>query len=63
MVARTCETHGTSAQQQQSHGHSTSRPVNKPQWHKPNESDPRLAHYQSQGFSAEEDGKFLIVRF
>uniref|UniRef100_A0A8B9CZM7 Rap guanine nucleotide exchange factor 2 n=1 Tax=Anser brachyrhynchus TaxID=132585 RepID=A0A8B9CZM7_9AVES len=63
MVARTCETHGTSAQQQQSHGHSTSRPVNKPQWHKPNESDPRLAHYQSQGFSTEEDGKFLIVRF
>lgn len=55
MVARTCETQGTSAQQQQSHGHSTSRPVNKPQWHKPNESDPRLAHYQSQGFPTEED--------
>ncbi|KAM9026556.1 rap guanine nucleotide exchange factor 2 isoform 12-T12 [Guaruba guarouba] len=55
MVARTCETHGTSTPQQQSHGHSTSRPVNKPQWHKPNESDPRLAHYPSQGFSAEED--------
>uniref|UniRef100_A0A669R4D0 Rap guanine nucleotide exchange factor 2 n=1 Tax=Phasianus colchicus TaxID=9054 RepID=A0A669R4D0_PHACC len=63
MMARTCETHGTSAQQQQSHGHSTSRPVNKPQWHKPNESDPRLAHYQSQGFPTEEDGKFLIVKF
>ncbi|XP_067407911.1 rap guanine nucleotide exchange factor 2 isoform X7 [Emydura macquarii macquarii] len=55
MVARTCETHGTSTSQQQSHGHSASRPVNKPQWHKPNESDPRLAHYQSQGFSTEED--------
>ncbi|KAM7167950.1 rap guanine nucleotide exchange factor 2 isoform 8-T8 [Macrochelys suwanniensis] len=55
MVARTCETHGTSTLQQQSHGHSASRPVNKPQWHKPNESDPRLAHYQSQGFSTEED--------
>uniref|UniRef100_A0A8C0BAZ3 Rap guanine nucleotide exchange factor 2 n=1 Tax=Buteo japonicus TaxID=224669 RepID=A0A8C0BAZ3_9AVES len=63
MVARTCETHGTSTPQQQSHGHSTSRPVNKPQWHKPNESDPRLAHYPSQGFSTEEDGKLLIVRF
>ncbi|XP_074679023.1 rap guanine nucleotide exchange factor 2 isoform X8 [Strix aluco] len=55
MVARTCETHGTSTPQQQSHGHSTSRPVNKPQWHKPNESDPRLGHYPSQGFSTEED--------
>ncbi|KFV00186.1 Rap guanine nucleotide exchange factor 2, partial [Pterocles gutturalis] len=55
MVARTCETHGTSTPQQQLHGHSTSRPVNKPQWHKPNESDPRLAHYPSQGFSTEED--------
>ncbi|XP_050801456.1 rap guanine nucleotide exchange factor 2 [Gopherus flavomarginatus] len=55
MVARTCETHGTSTLQQQSQGHSASRPVNKPQWHKPNESDPRLAHYQSQGFSTEED--------
>ncbi|NXS21505.1 RPGF2 factor, partial [Mystacornis crossleyi] len=49
MVARTCETHGTATPQQQSHGHSTGRPVNKPQWHKPNESDPRLAHYPSQG--------------
>ncbi|XP_043369192.1 rap guanine nucleotide exchange factor 2 isoform X13 [Dermochelys coriacea] len=55
MLARTCETHGTSTLQQQSHGHSASRPVNKPQWNKPNESDPRLAHYQSQGFSTEED--------
>lgn len=63
MVARTCETHGTSTPQQQSHGHSTSRPVNKPQWHKPNESDARLTHYPSQGFSTEEDGEFLIVRF
>ncbi|KAJ7409201.1 Rap guanine nucleotide exchange factor 2 [Willisornis vidua] len=63
MVARTCEAHGTSTPQQQSHSHSSSRPVNKPQWHKPNESDPRLAHYPSQGFSTEEDGKFLIVRF
>ncbi|XP_032659338.1 rap guanine nucleotide exchange factor 2 isoform X6 [Chelonoidis abingdonii] len=55
MVARTCETHGTSTLQQQSQGHSAGRPVNKPQWHKPNESDPHLALYQSQGFSTEED--------
>ncbi|XP_061440360.1 rap guanine nucleotide exchange factor 2 isoform X5 [Rhineura floridana] len=55
MVARSSEAPGTSASQQQSQGHSSSRPVNKLQWHKPNESDPHLAHYQSQGFSTEED--------
>ncbi|KAL8207223.1 UNVERIFIED_CONTAM: Rap guanine nucleotide exchange factor 2 [Gekko kuhli] len=55
MVARSSEASGTSASQQQSQGHSSSRPVNKPQWHKPNESDPHLAHYQPQGFSTEED--------
>lgn len=63
MVARSNESPGTSASpsQQQSQGHSSIRPVNKPQWHKPNESDPHLAHYQSQGFSTEEDGKHLIT--
>ncbi|NWU92461.1 RPGF2 factor, partial [Upupa epops] len=56
MVARTCETHGTtSSSPQQPHSHSTSRPLSKPQWHKPNESDPRLAHYPSPGFSTEEE--------
>ncbi|XP_075786251.1 rap guanine nucleotide exchange factor 2 isoform X10 [Pelodiscus sinensis] len=55
MVARTCETQGTSTLPQQSHSHSAGKPGNKPQWHKPNESDPRLAHYPSQGFSTEED--------
>ncbi|XP_058049634.1 rap guanine nucleotide exchange factor 2 isoform X4 [Ahaetulla prasina] len=57
MVARSNEAAGTSASpsQQQSQGHSSIRPVNKLQWHKPNESDPHLAHYQSQGFSTEED--------
>ncbi|XP_071599175.1 rap guanine nucleotide exchange factor 2 isoform X14 [Heliangelus exortis] len=55
MVARTCETPGASTPQQQSHGHSASRPVNKPHWHKPNESDPRLAHYPAQGLTTEED--------
>uniref|UniRef100_A0A2K6JXR2 Rap guanine nucleotide exchange factor 2 n=1 Tax=Rhinopithecus bieti TaxID=61621 RepID=A0A2K6JXR2_RHIBE len=55
MVARSSDTAGPSSVQQP-HGHPTSsRPVNKPQWHKPNESDPRLAPYQSQGFSTEED--------
>ncbi|XP_062837301.1 rap guanine nucleotide exchange factor 2 isoform X5 [Anolis carolinensis] len=57
MVARSSETPGISppASQQQTQGHSSARPVNKSQWHKPNESDPHLAHYQSQGFSTEED--------
>ncbi|XP_039606252.1 rap guanine nucleotide exchange factor 2 isoform X1 [Polypterus senegalus] len=31
------------------------RPLGRPQWHKPNEADPRLTHFQSQGFSAEEE--------
>uniref|UniRef100_A0A6I8P961 Rap guanine nucleotide exchange factor 2 n=1 Tax=Ornithorhynchus anatinus TaxID=9258 RepID=A0A6I8P961_ORNAN len=58
MVARTCESPGTSPgqqQQQQPPSQPAGRPVNKPQWHKPNESDPRLAHYQPQGFSTEDD--------
>ncbi|XP_020637080.3 rap guanine nucleotide exchange factor 2 isoform X4 [Pogona vitticeps] len=55
MVARSNEAPGTSASHQQTQGHSSGRPVNKPQWHKPNESDPHLAHYQSQVFSTEED--------
>ncbi|XP_045686792.1 rap guanine nucleotide exchange factor 2 isoform X4 [Phyllostomus hastatus] len=43
-------------QQQPPHTHPAGgRPVNKPQWHKPNECDPRLGPYQSQGFSTEED--------
>ncbi|XP_038610855.1 rap guanine nucleotide exchange factor 2 isoform X3 [Tachyglossus aculeatus] len=60
MVARTCESPGTppgqqQQQQQQPPSQPAGRPVNKPQWHKPNESDPRLAHYQPQGFSIEDD--------
>ncbi|XP_069099729.1 rap guanine nucleotide exchange factor 2 isoform X23 [Pleurodeles waltl] len=54
MVARRCKVDGTSTTPP-SHSHPASRPVNKPQWHKPNESDPRLSHYQSQGFSTEDD--------
>lgn len=61
MVARSSEAPGTSASQQQPQGPPSSRPVGKPQWHKPNESDPHLVHYQSQGFSTEEDGKHLIT--
>ncbi|XP_077925501.1 rap guanine nucleotide exchange factor 2 isoform X4 [Halichoerus grypus] len=56
MVARPTDTAGPSPVQQ-AHGHPASgRPVSKPQWHKPNECDPRLAPYQSSpGFSTEED--------
>ncbi|XP_060034866.1 rap guanine nucleotide exchange factor 2 isoform X8 [Erinaceus europaeus] len=55
MVARPADTAGPSPVQQPSGHPASGRPVNKPQWHKPNESDPRLAPYQSQGFSTEED--------
>ncbi|XP_045151695.1 rap guanine nucleotide exchange factor 2 [Echinops telfairi] len=55
MVARTSEAPGPSPVQQPQGHPPSNRPVNKPQWHKPNESDPRLAPYQSPGFSAEED--------
>ncbi|XP_034878690.1 rap guanine nucleotide exchange factor 2 isoform X4 [Mirounga angustirostris] len=55
MVARPTDTAGPSPVQQ-AHGHPAGgRPVSKPQWHKPNECDPRLAPYQSPGFSTEED--------
>ncbi|XP_058887344.1 rap guanine nucleotide exchange factor 2 isoform X4 [Acipenser ruthenus] len=40
---------------QQAHSHPGTRPVSRPQWHKPNEADPRLSRFQSQGFSAEEE--------
>ncbi|XP_044080662.1 rap guanine nucleotide exchange factor 2 isoform X5 [Neovison vison] len=55
MVARPTDTAGPSPVPQ-AHGHPAGgRPVSKPQWHKPNECDPRLAPYQSPGFSTEED--------
>ncbi|KAM6147924.1 rap guanine nucleotide exchange factor 2 isoform 2-T2 [Erethizon dorsatum] len=46
MVARTAEAASTAP---------GGRPGSRPQWHKPGEADPRLAPYQAQGFSAEED--------
>ncbi|KAM8763851.1 rap guanine nucleotide exchange factor 2 isoform 4-T4 [Rhynchonycteris naso] len=56
MIARPSDTAGGAAPTQQLHSHPAGgRPVNKPQWHKPNECDPRLTPYQSQGFSTEED--------
>lgn len=62
MVARPSEAAGPSpAPQPQTHP-GAGRPVNKPQWHKPNECDPRLAPYQSQGFSTEEDGTYSFLK-
>uniref|UniRef100_UPI00398E9117 rap guanine nucleotide exchange factor 2 n=1 Tax=Pristiophorus japonicus TaxID=55135 RepID=UPI00398E9117 len=59
-VARPCDPLGPSSVQSATPhaiSHSQVRPLSRPQWHKPNESDPRLAHLQSQGFpSEEEDG-------
>ncbi|XP_069782349.1 rap guanine nucleotide exchange factor 2 isoform X3 [Narcine bancroftii] len=59
-VARACDSLGhTSGQSAASQmvSHSQVRPLSRPQWHKPNESDPRLALLQSQGSPSEdEDG-------
>ncbi|MGH0159203.1 UNVERIFIED_CONTAM: hypothetical protein FKN15_036861 [Acipenser sinensis] len=56
MVTRPCDP-------QQAHSHPGTRPVSRPQWHKPNEADPRLSRYQSQGFSAEEeDGESMCPK-
>lgn len=56
MVARPADA-AAPAPTPQPHAHPAGgRPLSKPQWHKPNECDPRLAPYQSQGFSTEEDG-------
>ncbi|KAM7140150.1 rap guanine nucleotide exchange factor 2 isoform 1-T1 [Molossus nigricans] len=55
MIARPPDSAGPPAAPQP-HAHPAGgRPVSKPQWHKPNEGDPRLTPYQSQGFSTEED--------
>ncbi|XP_029473756.1 rap guanine nucleotide exchange factor 2 isoform X12 [Rhinatrema bivittatum] len=56
MMAGKCEALGMSATPA-AHGPPASRPTNKPQWHKPNESDPRFTHYQSQGFSTEDEAE------
>ncbi|XP_048464346.1 rap guanine nucleotide exchange factor 2-like [Rhincodon typus] len=57
-VARPCDPHGLSTvQSPTAHtiSHSQVRPLSRPQWHKPNESDPRLAHLQPQGSPSEDD--------
>ncbi|XP_072440345.1 rap guanine nucleotide exchange factor 2 isoform X3 [Chiloscyllium punctatum] len=57
-VARPCDPHGLSTvQSPTAHtiSHSQVRPLSRPQWHKPNESDPRLVHLQSQGSPSEDD--------
>ncbi|KAM4807769.1 rap guanine nucleotide exchange factor 2 isoform 3-T3 [Rhinophrynus dorsalis] len=55
MMARRSESEGAVATSPPSHNQPSSRIVNKPQWHKPNESDPRLALYQAQGVTAKDD--------
>ncbi|XP_038648246.1 rap guanine nucleotide exchange factor 2 isoform X5 [Scyliorhinus canicula] len=57
-VARPGDPHGlSSVQSATAHtiSHSQIRPLSRPQWHKPNESDPRLAHLQTQGSPSEDD--------
>ncbi|KAM4854683.1 rap guanine nucleotide exchange factor 2 isoform 3-T3 [Thomomys bottae] len=55
MVARPSESTGPSSPGQVQPPTGSSRPSSKPQWHKPSDADPRLAAYQPQGFSTEED--------
>ncbi|CAH2300604.1 rap guanine nucleotide exchange factor 2 isoform X1 [Pelobates cultripes] len=55
MMARRSDSEGATANSPPSHNQPSSRPVNKPQWHKPTESDPRLASYQAQGVPAKDD--------
>ncbi|XP_059820932.1 rap guanine nucleotide exchange factor 2 isoform X1 [Hypanus sabinus] len=59
-VARSCDTLGhLPVQSAGPHvvSHSQVRPLSRPQWYKPNESDPRLVHLQPQGLPSEdEDG-------
>lgn len=56
MMARRSESEGAPATSPPSHCQPSSKIVNKPQWHKPNEADPRLAIYQAQGVT-KDDGK------
>ncbi|XP_042524308.1 rap guanine nucleotide exchange factor 2 isoform X6 [Dipodomys spectabilis] len=55
MVARPSDATGPSSPAQVQPPTGSSRPSSKPQWHKPSDADPRLAAYQPQGFSTEED--------
>ncbi|KAG8592548.1 hypothetical protein GDO81_000536 [Engystomops pustulosus] len=57
MMARRSDSEGAPATSPPSHNTPCSKTVNKPQWHKPNETDPRLAIYQTQGVAAKDDGK------
>ncbi|KAG8543183.1 hypothetical protein GDO81_000536 [Engystomops pustulosus] len=55
MMARRSDSEGAPATSPPSHNTPCSKTVNKPQWHKPNETDPRLAIYQTQGVAAKDD--------
>ncbi|XP_063776521.1 rap guanine nucleotide exchange factor 2 isoform X1 [Pseudophryne corroboree] len=55
MMARRSDSEGAPATSPPSHNQPSNKPVNKPQWHKPNESDPRLAIYQAQGVTEKDD--------
>ncbi|KAE8630039.1 hypothetical protein XENTR_v10000671 [Xenopus tropicalis] len=55
MMARRSESEGSAATSPPSHNQTSGRTANKPQWHKPNEADPRLALYQAQGVTEKDD--------
>uniref|UniRef100_A0A8C5LTE9 Rap guanine nucleotide exchange factor 2 n=1 Tax=Leptobrachium leishanense TaxID=445787 RepID=A0A8C5LTE9_9ANUR len=55
MMARRSDSEGAAATSPPSHNQLSTRPVNKPQWHKPPEADPRLVSYPAQGVHAKDD--------
>ncbi|KAM9328940.1 rap guanine nucleotide exchange factor 2 [Gastrophryne carolinensis] len=55
MMARRGDSEGSLATSPPSHNQPSSKPVNKPQWHKPNEADPRLTVYPAQGVTKDDD--------
>ncbi|XP_018417762.1 PREDICTED: rap guanine nucleotide exchange factor 2 isoform X2 [Nanorana parkeri] len=55
MMARRGDSEGGPATSPPSHNQHSSKIVNKPQWHKPNDTDPRLSKYQAQGVTKDDD--------
>ncbi|KAM4707516.1 rap guanine nucleotide exchange factor 2 isoform 9-T9 [Discoglossus pictus] len=55
MMGRRSDSEGATATSPPFHNQTPIRQGNKPQWHKPNETDPRLALYQAQGVPAKDD--------
>ncbi|XP_068134950.1 rap guanine nucleotide exchange factor 2 isoform X6 [Hyperolius riggenbachi] len=55
MMARRGDSEGAPATSPPSHNQPLIKAVNKPQWHKPIEADPRITMYQAQGVTKDDD--------